>query len=204
MRSRSPLRKKRYARVSHKISRSGLWSSQLCQLLVKSIDINPLLLLPNLTLLESEYCSVRPSSRSPNGMRVVSLLPSATEVLVASSPSPDEDDLLVGRSHECDYPVYVQKRPVLTSAKNKFESCSQMNDAVCSSLSAGDSLYDVDPQLLRVPIFSFSTSSQFSDCTNKQFNLHVPPHTHQRRSKKSINDCFYDSNLAQTEGAWKR
>ena len=83
-------------------------------------------------------------------MRVVSLLPSATEVLVASSPSPDEDDLLVGRSHECDYPGYVQKRPILTSAKNKFESCSQMNDAVCSSLSAGDSLYDVNPELLRV------------------------------------------------------
>lgn len=86
-------------------------------------------------------------------MRVVSLLPSATEVLVASSLSNEDDEALVGRSHECDYPVYVQKHPVLTSAKNKFESCSQMNEAVCTSLSAGDSLYDVDAQLLKVPTF---------------------------------------------------
>ena len=88
-------------------------------------------------------------------MKVVSLLPSATEVLVASSPLPDGDEALIGRSHECDYPAFVQKHPILTSAKNKFESCSQMNDAVCTSLSAGDSLYDINGQLLKViPLFS--------------------------------------------------
>lgn len=83
-------------------------------------------------------------------MRAVSLLPSATEVLVASSPTEHDDEALVGRSHECDHPPYVLKHPVLTSAKNKFESCSQMNDAVCSSLSAGESLYDIDAPLLKV------------------------------------------------------
>lgn len=88
----------------------------------------------------------------PYSMRVVSLLPSATEVLVASSPSTEDDDVLIGRSHECDYPTYVQRHPILTSAKNKFESCAQMNDAVCTSLSAGDSLYDIDAGLLKVKL----------------------------------------------------
>ena len=83
-------------------------------------------------------------------MRVVSLLPSATEVLVASSEQIDEDQALVGRSHECDYPPFVLSRPILTAAKNKFESCSQMNEAVCNSLQAGDGLYTVDAELLKV------------------------------------------------------
>lgn len=82
-------------------------------------------------------------------VRVVSLLPSATEVLVASAGRSDDDPLLVGRSHECDYPAYVQKHPILTSAKTKFESCSQMNDAVCTSLAAGEGLYSVDAELLK-------------------------------------------------------
>ena len=83
-------------------------------------------------------------------MRVVSLLPSATEVLVASSEEIDEDHALVGRSHECDYPPFVLSRPVLTAAKNEFESCSQMNEAVCNSLQAGEGLYTVDAELLKV------------------------------------------------------
>jgi hypothetical protein len=69
---------------------------------------------------------------------------------VASSGSPDDDPVLVGRSHECDHPPYVTRHPILTSAKNKFESCSQMNEAVGSSLAVGDSLYDVDAKLLQV------------------------------------------------------
>lgn len=80
---------------------------------------------------------------------MVSLLPSATEVLVASSQSANDDPALVGRSHECDYPAYVQKHPILTSAKNKFESCAQMNEAVCTSLAAGEGLYAVDGELLK-------------------------------------------------------
>ena len=44
--------------------------------------------------------------------RVVSLLPSATEVLCAVGGG----GLLVGRSHECDFPrEVVQHLPVLTS-----------------------------------------------------------------------------------------
>jgi len=90
------------------------------------------------------------NNSNQQAMRVISLLPSATEVLVASSGSPDDDPVLVGRSHECDHPPYVTRHPILTSAKNKFESCAQMNEAVGTSLASGDSLYDVDAKLLQV------------------------------------------------------
>ena len=48
--------------------------------------------------------------RSP---RVVSLLPSATEIVCAL----DATDLLVGISHECDYPDSIRDRKVLTSSR---------------------------------------------------------------------------------------
>lgn len=46
-------------------------------------------------------------------------------------------DMLVGRSHECDWPPAVRDRPVLTGAKNPFKSCSEMNDAVVATLQTG-------------------------------------------------------------------
>lgn len=55
----------------------------------------------------------RPNSSSP---RVVSLLPSATELLCAVS-GPDWQDLLVGRSHECDYPAGLSHIPILTAPR---------------------------------------------------------------------------------------
>lgn len=77
-------------------------------------------------------------------MKVVSLLPSATELVCAAGG----EGFLVGRSHECDYPPSIRDRPILTAAKNKFESMSQMNDAVTASLGAGEGLYTVDQELL--------------------------------------------------------
>lgn len=45
--------------------------------------------------------------------RIVSLLPSATEIVCALGAGGD----LVGRSHECDYPPEAQRLPVLTSPR---------------------------------------------------------------------------------------
>jgi iron complex transport system substrate-binding protein len=45
-------------------------------------------------------------------MRIVSLLPSATEIICALGLS----ESLVGVSHDCDYPPDVRGRPVLSDA----------------------------------------------------------------------------------------
>ena len=87
-------------------------------------------------------------------MRVVSLLPSATELLFAAGGG----DLLVGRSHECDFPHAALAAPVLTSARIAHTAASgapagvdeaAIDAAVRASLAAGESLYRVDEHLLR-------------------------------------------------------
>ena len=45
--------------------------------------------------------------------RIVSLLPAATEIVSALGAK----DMLVGRSHECDWPPNVSSLPILTTPK---------------------------------------------------------------------------------------
>ncbi|TVQ61537.1 MAG: cobalamin-binding protein [Phycisphaerales bacterium] len=81
-------------------------------------------------------------------MRVVSLLPSATETLCVAGGS----ELLVGRSHECDAPADILDRPVLTSQNTDFDALggsSGVDRAVSASLREGRSLYTLDSDLLR-------------------------------------------------------
>lgn len=78
-------------------------------------------------------------------MRIVSLLPSATEIVASVGGLP----FLVGRSHECNFPKEVLSLPILTGAKNKFVSSRQMNDAVTETLASGEGLYYVNEDLLR-------------------------------------------------------
>lgn len=82
-------------------------------------------------------------------MRVVSLLPSATEMLCAIGG----EDLLVGRSHECDWPSGIVDRPVLTGQRTR--SIHEGGDSVTidaevrAALATGASLYTLDEALLR-------------------------------------------------------
>ena len=59
-------------------------------------------------------------------MRVVSLLPSATEVLCAVGG----ESLLVGRSHECDHPTSVSDRPILTEARTSGGTSAEIDAEV--------------------------------------------------------------------------
>ncbi|HZO80745.1 MAG TPA: cobalamin-binding protein [Candidatus Binataceae bacterium] len=78
--------------------------------------------------------------------RIVSLLPSATEIVCALGFEAD----LVGRSHECDYPPGVERLPVLTAPKFNPERPSADVDREVRRI-VGDalSIYRVDTGKLR-------------------------------------------------------
>ncbi|HMN40205.1 MAG TPA: hypothetical protein PKE29_05120 [Phycisphaerales bacterium] len=83
-------------------------------------------------------------------MRVVSLLPSATETLLAITGPGALDGAgpvhLVGRSHECDWPpgIGLESVPVLTGARTAFTTSAEVDRAVKTSLAGGESLYTLD------------------------------------------------------------
>jgi iron complex transport system substrate-binding protein len=79
-------------------------------------------------------------------MRIVSLLPSATEIVCDLGLG----DLLVGRSAECDWPPSVSALPVVTAARVDTQQLdsSGIDEAVRAALLEGLSLYAVDEQLL--------------------------------------------------------
>ncbi len=77
--------------------------------------------------------------------RVVSLIASATEIVCALGCR----DLLVGRSHECDFPADVLALPALTAPKFKVEGTSAEIDArVRAIVRDGLSVYRVDAEAL--------------------------------------------------------
>jgi iron complex transport system substrate-binding protein len=78
--------------------------------------------------------------------RIVSLLPSATEIVCALGFGGD----LVGRSHECDYPPWVTRLPVCTAPKFSTEGTSaQINERVGGIISQALSVYSVDSEKLK-------------------------------------------------------
>ena len=80
--------------------------------------------------------------------RIVSLLPSATEIACALGLS----DQLAGITHCCDYPrEAIADKPVVVHSAIPVEtmSCNEIDVAVSAHLRAGESLYHVDEQLLR-------------------------------------------------------
>jgi iron complex transport system substrate-binding protein len=77
--------------------------------------------------------------------RIVSLLPSATEIVASLGFA----DRLVGRSHECDFPPGVETLPVLTAPKlDPGGSSRAIHESVTRILAKGLSVYDVDAPLL--------------------------------------------------------
>ncbi|GMU65048.1 MAG: ABC transporter substrate-binding protein [Acidobacteriota bacterium] len=73
--------------------------------------------------------------------RIVSLVPNATEILFAVGAG----ELVVGVSHECDYPPEARRRPILTgSALAPGLAPADVDRAVSAQLSSGASLYTLD------------------------------------------------------------
>jgi iron complex transport system substrate-binding protein len=85
------------------------------------------------------------SRERPRAERIVSLLPSATEIVYALGLG----DRLVGVTHECDYPAAARSKPQLTaSALPHAANSAEIDRHVRASLHAGSSLYSLDSDLL--------------------------------------------------------
>src|SRR5271154_6287070 len=78
-------------------------------------------------------------------MRIVSLLPSATEVLFARGLERE----VVGVSHECDFPAGARSKRVVMSSRVPHDAKPQEIDAfVRQQVARGQSLYAVDAEAL--------------------------------------------------------
>ena len=80
-------------------------------------------------------------------MRIVSLLPSTTEIVCALGLEAE----LVGITHECDYPPSAVDRPRLTASRISHETMTsrEIDHAVRSQLDGHGSIYDLDEAKLR-------------------------------------------------------
>lgn len=80
-----------------------------------------------------------------NDMRIVSLIPSGTEILAALGLTNE----IVGRSHECDYPPEIQNRPVCTQPRlNAQDPSSKIHNDVNNLLQSALSIYNIKTDIL--------------------------------------------------------
>jgi iron complex transport system substrate-binding protein len=79
-------------------------------------------------------------------MRIVSLLPSATEIVADLGLLSS----LVGRSHECQWPQAVRDVPVVSASRIDSAGLDgrQIDEAVRNAVAKGEALYAVDGELL--------------------------------------------------------
>ena len=82
---------------------------------------------------------------SSSNLRIVTLLPSATEIVAALGLT----EAIVGRSHECDYPPEIQDRQICTEAKIDSNLPSSQIDAdVRQLVQQALSIYQVKTEVL--------------------------------------------------------
>jgi iron complex transport system substrate-binding protein len=82
---------------------------------------------------------------SHQNLRIVSLIPSATEIVAALGL----ENVIVGRSHECDYPPEIKDLPVCTAARLNSEAPSkEIHQNVNQILQSALSIYQVKIDVL--------------------------------------------------------
>ena len=82
---------------------------------------------------------------SDSNLRIVSLIPSGTEILAALELT----NAIVGRSHECDYPQEVQQLPICTQARlNSNAPSSEIHDHIENLLQSALSIYQIKTDVL--------------------------------------------------------
>lgn len=80
-------------------------------------------------------------------MRIASFLPSATEMVYALGAG----EMVVAVSHECDFPLEAQRKPVVSRARfdhTQLDSAA-IDTLVSQALARGESLYTIDHEVLR-------------------------------------------------------
>ena len=81
-------------------------------------------------------------------MRIVSLLPSATEIVCIL----DLGDALVGVTHECDHPTSVVTLPKVTRTLIPHDASShEIDELVRERLAVKRALYSLDMDVLEFP-----------------------------------------------------
>lgn len=80
--------------------------------------------------------------------RIVSLLPSATEIVYAL----DLDDALAGVTFECDHPVAATTKPVVSGTALPTDrplTAREIDDAVSATVATGEPIYTLDTERIR-------------------------------------------------------
>lgn len=82
---------------------------------------------------------------TPDSLRIVSLLPSATEIIDCLGLG----EFLVGRSHECDYPPSMKDLPICTEARlNSDKSSAEIDIEVKTLMQKALSIYKIKTEVL--------------------------------------------------------
>ena len=133
-------------------------------------------------------------------MRIISLIPSATEIICALG----EEENLVGRSHECDYPISIQNLPMCTKLKLDVSGSSlDIEKSVNSFLTDSSSIYHIKEDLIKKlrPDIIF-TQSQCNICAVSLEEVHAIFKGHEGIKPKIITlkpqtmeDIWKDINL---------
>lgn len=77
-------------------------------------------------------------------MRIISLLPSATEIIYSLGSG----DQIVGVSHECDFPIDAKNKPILTKTIiNPLSTSLKIDQQVSKALKKGQSIYQINSEL---------------------------------------------------------